>query len=226
MAPAQDAAAPAVLGRETRSVAGWTVHLDRSLLRDGQAAATNRALVLLQGQLATIERQVPPQALAMLRRVPLWISPAYPGIPPRAEYHPDATWLRIHGRDPAMARGVEFTNVSIFERECRRMPVFVLHELAHAYHHQVLGFDQPEIRAAYEQAKGSGRYDRVAQRHGDGRPNTFGKAYAMQNAKEYFAECSEAYFGSNDFYPFTREELNRHDPLMAEILTKLWAGSE
>ena len=30
---------------------------------------------------------------------------------------------------------------------------------------------------------------------------------------EYFAEASEAYFGTNDFFPFVRIELRRHDPI-------------
>ena len=70
-----------------------------------------------------------------------------------------------------MAKGVEFTNVRIFERETRRMPNFALHELAHAYHDQVLpaGFDNADIKAAYERAKAGGWYDRVERRFGDGR---------------------------------------------------------
>jgi len=28
----------------------------------------------------------------------------------------------------------------------------VIHELSHAYHHQVLGYGQPEIKAAYKRA--------------------------------------------------------------------------
>jgi hypothetical protein len=35
----------------------------------------------------------------------------------------------------------------------------VLHELAHAYHDQVLGFEEPRIRAAYERYKASGHGD-------------------------------------------------------------------
>ena len=39
---------------------------------------------------------------------------------------------------------------------------------------------------------------------------------------EYFAEASEAYFGTNDFYPFVRQELEQHDPEMFLLLKKLW----
>jgi hypothetical protein len=39
---------------------------------------------------------------------------------------------------------------------------------------------------------------------------------------EYFAEGTEAYLGTNDFYPFVRGELIRHDPLLAELLSEVW----
>ena len=44
----------------------------------------------------------------------------------------------------------------------------------------------------------------------------------MTNAKEYFAECSEAFFSRNDFFPFTHEELAQHDPEMFKLLQRLW----
>ena len=57
---------------------------------------------------------------------------------------------------------------------------------------------------------------------GNGRPNTVEKAYAMTTAMEYFAEATEAYFGHNDFFPFTREQLAIHDPEMFALLKTLW----
>lgn len=205
---------------ETRTISGWTVHVSRDLLATN-AEATNLALKLLANQLEGIVRVAPPAAVAELRKVSLWMSPEYPHTPPTAEYHPDAGWLREHGRDPAMARGVEFTNVRIFESETRRMPVFVLHELAHAYHDRVLGNDHAGIRMAYEKARAGGKYDRVKRRDADGR-ETIDRAYAMTNPQEYFAETTEAYFGTNDFFPFTRAELKRHDPAMFALLRKVW----
>src|SRR4051812_14923312 len=78
---------------ETRLLAGWTVHIHGDLqARDGRATA--RALELLEAQLREIVRVVPAAAVRELQRVPLWISPEYPGTRPRAEYHPDAGWLR------------------------------------------------------------------------------------------------------------------------------------
>jgi len=39
---------------------------------------------------------------------------------------------------------------------------------------------------------------------------------------EYFAESTEAYFGTNDFYPYVRSELKEHDPNMFNLLGTIW----
>jgi alpha-galactosidase len=209
-------------GHQTKTVEGWTLNISNQLLEQ-QPVATEKALDLLTAQLQEIVRVVPAPAVAELRKVPLWFSPEYDKVQPRAEYHPGAGWLRENGRDPAMEKAVEFTNIRIFERETKRMPNFALHELAHAYHDRVLskGFGNQAIKAAYEAAKQKGLYDQVEQRFGDGRSANV-RAYAMASPMEYFAECSEAFFSTNDFFPFQRQQLARHDPEMFSLLKSLW----
>lgn len=205
---------------ELRALGGWTLLVHRELARS-ESARLARALELLEQQLGEVSRIVPQDRLAELRKVPLWISPQYPGFGAGAEYHPNAGWLRSNGRHPGMEKCIELTNVPIFEEECRRMPVLILHELAHSYHDRVLGFEEPRIRAAYERARASGSYDRVERKDAAGR-SSFDRAYAMTDAKEYFAESTEAFFGRNDFFPFTRDELRAHDPEMCRLLGILW----
>ena len=200
-----------------RVIEGWKVHVSVKI----DAVALAKALPLFTAQLQEIVRVVPAKAVMELQKVPLWINPEYPKVRPRAEYHPGADWLRENGRDPVMAKGVEFTNVRIFEEEMRRMPNFVLHELAHAFHDRVLGFDHADIKAAFQQASAAGTYQRVQRQDSEGR-KWLDRAYAMTNPQEYFAECSEAYFSRNDFFPFTREELKKHDPQVFALLERLW----
>lgn len=213
--------------RETRNISGWQVHIAKKLL-ETEADDTAKALNGLKKMLDEIVRDVPATAVAEMKKVPLYFSPSYKPGRSGAEFHPGAGWLRDNGRDPAMAQGVEFSGVHDFEAEMRRMPNFALHELAHAYHFRVLpkGFDNAEIKAAYQRAKDSGLYDRVERTFGNGKPNIFEKAYGITNAMEYFAETTEAYFSRNDFFPFTREELLKHDPEMHALLEKLWGVPE
>lgn len=208
--------------RVERNVAGWKVLIHPDLLANNKDK-TDIALELLEKQLEEILRVVPATAVEELQKVPLYFSPQYSNTTPRAEYHPGKRWLIDNGRDPAMAKGVEFSNIDIFERETRRMPNFALHELAHAYHDRVLadGHNNAEIKSAFEKAKASGLYNRVERKDANGR-STFEKAYAMVSPAEYFAETSEAFFSTNDFFPFIKQELKRHDPEMNALLAKLW----
>ena len=93
----------------------------------------------------------------------------------------------------------------------------MLHELAHSYHDQVLGFDQADIMAAFEAAEQQGIYEELLLHTG-----RRVRHYALSNHKEYFAESTEAYFGVNDFYPFVRAELKEHDPKMFGVLEAVW----
>ncbi len=224
-AEARSATAEGDQGRETREIAGWQVHISRKLLTDDEKAATEQALELMKAQLERITLLIPANALTKLKQVPLYVTPPYAGAGARAEYHPDKGWLVANKRDPVMAKAVEFTNTRNFAAECRRMPVFVLHELAHAYHDRVLGNDHPGIKAAYEAAKASGKYDRVERQDSEGRKR-LDRAYALTNPQEYFAETTEAYFAENDFFPFSREQLKTHDPELFALLEKLWFGQE
>lgn len=215
---------PTPLRYESRQLRGWSVMIRLELLGDAQRAETEKGLGLIAKQLEDVERLVPSKALARLRKVTLWLSPPYANARPRAEYHPGAEWLKANGRNPAMVKGVEFTDVAHLDKEVLRMPLLTLHELAHAYHDQVLGFDHPGIKACYERAVASKSYDQVSRKDWQGKVTTGVRAYAMTNPQEYFAETSEAFFGQNDFFPYDRKELEAHDPTMVATLKKTWGA--
>ena len=206
-----------VAGHRALKLEGWTIHVSDELRRSAPAK-TDEALRLLGEQLKEVARVIPPGPLLQLKKVPVWLSPLPPGFEPKGEYHPDVGWLKEHHRDPAMAKAIQFTNIPRFAAEIKRMPMMVLHELAHAYHDRVLGFENPEIIQAYEQAVKSGKYDLVQ----ESSSGAVKKAYALTDHKEFFAELTEAYFGVNDFFPFNRAQLQRHDEAMYELLGKLW----
>jgi hypothetical protein len=203
---------------ESRVIEGWTVLVNRSFLADEPELAA-AALRRLAQQLAQIEPMVPAPAVARLRKVRLWVEAREPHHPCMA-YHPDAGWLRRHGMNPDKARCVEVANARNFLDWTRVQPWMVLHELAHAYHHQFLdgGYENKAVRDAYDKAVADGLYRSVLYYNGKEVP-----AYAARNPMEYFAESSEAYFGANDFYPFVRAELRRHDPEMASLVESLWS---
>ncbi len=200
---------------EKREIRGWTVYVNRRLLRDQQEQG-RRTLELLDVKLYDITRAIPPSALEKLRQIPIWVE--YSGRFPCACYHPSRKWLIDHGFNPEKAGAMEIANPSAFLRWSHEQPWMVLHELAHGYHDRFLGgYDNPEIAAAWRRAKEKHLYDSVLHYDGKQVPH-----YARQNPQEYFAELTEAYFGTNDFYPFVQAEVFQHDPQGAELVEKLW----
>ncbi len=203
---------------ETRQVEGWTVLVHKGLL-DDQPELAERTLTLLKFQLYQVARRLPPAVVAKIRTIKIWVEANEPHHPGMA-YHPDPGWLKRHGMNPDKAKCVEIANATNFLAWSFDQPWMVFHELAHGYHDQFLpdGFGNTDVKAAYDHAMAAGQYKSVLR--AGGREE---KAYAATNPMEYFAEASEAYFGTNDFYPFVRPELKRHDPRLFGLLGKLWA---
>lgn len=199
-----------------QKVRGWRLRVHRDLLDDKHKQLREQVLELIDDHLYRITRVVPGPALEKLRKVSIWVEVAHPKHPCMC-YHTSGGWLRDNAMNPDKAGGVELANCKNFLTWTHAQPWMILHELAHAYHHQVLGFENAKVRACFEQARDAKLYDQVL--HISGRKQ---RHYALNNDKEYFAEMSEAYFGTNDFYPFVKAELKDVDPRMYALLEEMW----
>jgi hypothetical protein len=161
---------------------------------------------------------LPAEKSKRLRRVPIWIDKTH-GSLTNAQYHPSADWLKEHGYSENLAKCVHIPNAALFAslQHQRIQPWSVLHELAHAYHDQVLGFDNPKIERAWKSFCDSGKYESVLYTGGPKKQH-----YGLTNAKEFFAELTESLFWTNDFYPFNRPELREAEPETYRILCEIW----
>jgi hypothetical protein len=200
-----------------QKIEGWLVRINKKLDAVEQKELREQTLKLLDDHLYRITRVVPAEPLEKLRKIPIWMELAHPKHPCMC-YHVSKDWLASNGMNPEKAGGVELANCKNFLSWTKQQPWMVLHELAHGYHHQVLGVDHAGIKACFTAAKEAKIYDSVL--HIDGSKR---KHYALTNTEEYFAEMTEAYFGTNDFYPFVRAELKQCDPRMYELLEKVWS---
>ena len=218
LAPLQ-AQPPAIPTEHTkRDIEGWTVHIDNRLLAGADKKTGDHALRILANRLYDIQHVVPADKVEKLRKVGIWIDVSHGKLKP-AQYHPGAGWLKDNGYAAALVKCVHIPVAAEFAsvNHQRVQPWSVMHELAHAYHDQVLGFDDAEVKAAYERFRESGKYKSTLHINGKKVPH-----YALTNEREFFAEMTEAYFGHNDFYPFNRAELKRDEPELYELLTKIW----
>ena len=201
-----------------RDVEGWTVSYDPKLDLEENKETAERAFKALANHLQRVELIVPEDKLKQLRQCKIWMDLKHPRLK-GMQYHPSQGWLVEHDCDPELEKHVHIPAArQLYARQMwAQHPYVVLHELAHAYHDQFLDFNNPEIVAAYDAAKKAGIYESVLNHQGKQVTH-----YGMNNAKEYFAEMTEAYFGVNDFFPFVRAELKSHDPEMFRLLQKIW----
>lgn len=204
-------------------IEGWTVYVEPALLPGGpQAELGARALSMLQNHLERIAILVSDERLAQLRSCAIWLEYKHPQLG-NMQYHPGEDWLLEHGHDPRLTQKVHITQAAdlLARHHLLKHPAVILHELAHAYHDLILGFDEPRILEAYQKAMADGIYEKSLLYTGE-----YVRHYGATNHKEYFAECTEAYFYKNDFYPFVAAELKQHDARAYALMQAIWGGLE
>jgi hypothetical protein len=201
-----------------QKIEGWTIRVDDRLLASSNDVVRTQALRFLEYKLSDIKVVVPEDKVKKLQTVSIVLDLNHGKIGPM-QYHPSAGWLKANGYSTDLARCVHLPRAAdlAMKRNISEQPWVILHELAHAYHDQVLGFDEPRIREAYEKYKKSGHGEKALLY--DGRRV---KHYALTNHKEFFAEMTEAYFGVNDFFPFNRAELKEAEPEIYELMVSIW----
>lgn len=205
-----------------QKIEGWTVHVDPAMLEGEHQKEGARALSMLANHLERIALLLPEEQLAKMRKLEIWIEHHHPTLG-NMQYHPGLGWLKSHGHDPRLVKKVHIPRAKtlLSRSQLIKHPAVVLHELAHAYHDQYMGFDEPRLVEAYKAAKKAGIYEDSLLYTGQRV-----RHYALTNQMEYFAEGTEAYFYRNDFYPFVRAELYEHDPKLHELLVEIWGPLE
>lgn len=196
-------------------MSGFVVLASPAAVNDRKAC--DEALGMLYVKLAEVRRILPRAAYEKLKGTKVWVERDNPELI-GAAYHPSAEWLRMNGFNKDKEKGVEIGNIRNFVSwNQTTQPMMVVHELAHAYHHQVLGFDNKRVDGMFQSALAAKTYEKVSFVSGGER-----RHYALENAKEFFAEASEAYFGCNDFFPFDRRQLAAFDKETYAMLAETW----
>ncbi len=214
--------APQPLSRTVREIEGWTVRVDDRLLAAPNEELSTRVLKFLEAKLVEIKAVVPVERVKELQTVNIVVDLSC-GKLGSMQYHPDAGWLKAHGYTIDLAKCVHLPRAADLPtpRNINEQPWVILHELAHAFHDQILDFSEPQILAAYDRYKQSGHGDATLLYNGK-----HVKHYALTDHKEFFAEMTESYFGVNDFYPFNRAELQESEPELFELLSQIWNSNK
>ncbi len=198
-----------------RTMRGWTIRINPDVAED-DPALLEATLEELDHQLYHITRALPEAALEPLRAIEIWVELAMHKTACMC-YHVSRDWLIPNGYNPDKEGTVEIGNARAFLEWTKTQPWMVLHELAHGYHDKMLGYDDESIIEGWTRMKDAGTYERVG--HISGTPR---RHYALTNQMEWFAETTEAYFGTNDFHPYVRSELMWVDPDGHRLMKRIW----
>jgi hypothetical protein len=225
--PAADAVPPA--NWEVRSIRGFTVLVHEEVLRQPADRWHRKPLDVLDTEFDDLKRVVGPKLAELLRQIPVWVrwDVVDPGVPKATAFYygyPANTLARA-GREPLMTNSIEIVSLKrIGEMRppgSKFQQVVTLHEMAHAVHHRLLGFDAPEVTTTFQTAVERKLYDSATDRTG-----RVSRPYARTNANEYFAEISCAYLDSCFFYPFTYSDLKQHDAAGFALMESVWKRPE
>jgi len=216
-------------GYERRNLEGFTVYVNRQVLSHNADGFGRRPLDVLERELGDLKRILVPKIVAVLQEVPVWAEwddseKERPGVLARYFYG-RAEDLSKFGVDPRKLNCIEVLSLRRLA-EIRRpgtalQQIIILHEMAHAVQHRVLGMQNLELDTIYQQAMERKLYQQVNDRFGRS-----GKAYASTAAAEYFAELSCAYLDSCNYFPFNNEQLKGYDPEGYKFVERVWTQPE
>ena len=193
-----------------------------------ESVAAQSAISHLKEDLTEINGLMPEKALKVMKVNPIWLEKDL--TDGAAWYHANRDWLAEQSvKDSrymtAKWHCVELCNyLHYVSWSDQNQPYMVLHELCHLYHDQALpgGFENPDVKAAYNHAKNEGMYRNTPYRLDSKTKYNIDVAYAMNDQMEYFSEICEAYWGENDYYPFNYEDLKTYDPQGFALMEKVW----
>jgi hypothetical protein len=199
-------------------IEGWSVGVDRSM-DENAAALTSQVRSMLHGNLRELSQRLPAKRVEELRRVPIFV---WIGSGPKhgsGAYYSNGSGFNDGSAPPAaITGGIAIDDPQSVIRWLEAVPSGMLHELTHAYHEQVLGIDDPNIAAAYQNAVDHHLYENVANRSGQ----IVARSYALTNKSEYFALLTQAYYWKSGFYPFVNSELQGYDPDGYDLVRAKW----
>lgn len=196
---------------------GWTIEWDPTLANAKDNHFFHEIKKALSNHFQRIKFLLPVDKVKELQNLKIRVDRKHKLT--NMQYHPSKGWLVKNGYDPTLEKRVHIPRAeNLLKRSTwQKHPYVILHELAHAYHDQVLSFGNMDIIKAYQLAEKENLYEKVLLFRG-------GKTrhYARTNHKEFFAEMTESYVGVNDFYPFVRAELKEYDPQTYALMENIW----
>jgi hypothetical protein len=197
------------------NIAGWTINVEDTVWLK-RPSLTRECLAAIDKSLSKIAATLPPQSLERLRSIPIYLTDTR-SVPAPVHTHRDKRWLAAHGEDIEKVNAVDICDPDKIVSYLATKDPGLLLEFSFAYQQLFLtASDQDTLRQIYTSALSEGKYRLVASDRG------VRQTPAAYDESQMFVSGSQAYWGRNDFYPFTRAELKEYDPKLHDFLKLVW----
>lgn len=213
-----------VPGRKTVKIEGFTFLLTEEAAGADASVYERKPLEVLEYECKLLTSMFSPKVVELLRRLTIFVdwdetvalSNGRTGIALASYYSGSAQQMVKEGRHALQSKTVTIHSLKKLTQQRQpkndnRVSCLLLHEIAHAVHDQLFGFDHAGIKTAYEQAMER----RLVEK----------SSYAATNHREFFAEMTCVYLDRLHYYPHTREDLKKHDPVTFKTMEGVWAGA-
>jgi hypothetical protein len=224
-----------VPGYTLKKIEGFDVLVhDKVIQHNDDAEYKRKPLDVVELELGTVVRVLPKKVEQALTSILIWVEwddeadpdagkvvAKYYGVSGGLSY-----WSLANNKNPGKANAVEIVSAkSLTEEhqpETKVERCVILHEFAHAVHFQVIGTRNDQVRATYMSAMDRKLYDESKTESG----KVVTKPYASTNDHEYFAELTCCYMDKLHYFPFTRDDLKKHDPNGYKLMEAVWGKAD
>ena len=210
-----------VPGYTAYKIQGFTAYISGDTLAIPTSDYERSPLEVLDGELSRIVSVMNPRSVIALRRLIIWVEwndirMAEPGRGTAVAVYRSGSPQAMIANDlhPLKSKTVDVVNMKSLTEEHQPKRdsgrCVLMHEFAHAVHDQLIGREDPTVKSAFAQAMERRLYDKGQ--------------YATTNAMEFFAELTCAYLDRLNYFPATREDLEKHDPTTYKLMQKVWGA--
>jgi toxin lethal factor len=209
-----------VPGYRHMEIEGFDLLVSEVILEKNEDSNYKRKpLEVLELELKIIASIMTPAALRVLHKLVIWAdwdSPVEKREFVAVYYGGHQLAMLKKGQHPLRANNISILRMKSLTKEHQPEAdsgrCVLLHEIAHAVHHQLIGYDNSSIKAAFAQALERKLVDK--------------STYAATNEKEFFAEMTCAYLDRLHYYPHTRADLETHDPVTFRLMKSVWGKAK
>jgi hypothetical protein len=222
-------------GYTHKKIEGFDCLVHEEVLKNNDDSKWERSpLDVLELELGTVSRVLPKKVENVLHSVVVWIEwhdtqdrdiqtsvAKYYGVSGGSRLG----WSLAEKKHPGKANNVEVISMKSLTEEHQPKQKFdrcvLLHEFAHAIHFHIVGPNNPIVGQTYAKAIQRGLYDSARDVN-----DRVIRPYARTSEQEYFAELTCNYLNKLHYFPFTRDELKKHDADGYSMMEKTWGKPE